>query len=345
MNDTLPTEIGGPSCWRGAAMSARDDWIYRLDAAEIDELGKAAAVARETGERDDVTRADFPLPHLAPRLAALRRDLGSGRGFAVIKGVPVDAFDEETLALILWGIGAHIGVGVSQSYLGDRIGHVLDLSHTGEEPRGYHSPGALPIHTDPVDAVGLLCLSAARRGGLSRVVSAAAAHDALLADSPEMLAPLYRGFHYLRREVDRGDEPPLTPHRVPVFMRRGGAAFCTYLPRGIAITAEYMGGLDEESRAALACFDAVLNRPDMYIEMAFAPGDIQLLNNRLVLHGRTPYEDHADRASKRHLLRIWLMVPEWPKLPAEMRLQEASDRAGGGIPKHEPPPGSAHIAP
>uniref|UniRef100_UPI003F49B17E TauD/TfdA family dioxygenase n=1 Tax=Nonomuraea bangladeshensis TaxID=404385 RepID=UPI003F49B17E len=35
-------------------------------------------------------------------------------------------------------------------------------------------------------------------------------------------------------------------------------------------------------------------------------GDLQLLNNHVVLHSRTEYTDHPEPERRRHLLRLWL---------------------------------------
>ena len=35
-------------------------------------------------------------------------------------------------------------------------------------------------------------------------------------------------------------------------------------------------------------------------------GQIQILNNRIIVHGRTPYEDFDEPDKRRHLLRFWL---------------------------------------
>ena len=82
---------------------------------------------------------------------------------------------------------------------------------------------------------------------------------------------------------------------------------------------------------ALALVGEVAQRPDVCIEMDFKHGDIQFLNNRVILHARTDYSDPEDPALKRHLLRLWLMVDSWPPLPQHMRMQGPTDRAGGGI--------------
>src|SRR5439155_14544908 len=87
--------------------------------------------------------------------------------------------------------------------------------------RGYETNAHLPFHTDSGDVVGLLCLRRAESGGLSSVVSAVTIHNEILKRHPEYLAPLYRGFHYIRREAALS-ESPVTPYRLPVFGARNG---------------------------------------------------------------------------------------------------------------------------
>src|SRR5262249_29401645 len=57
-------------------------------------------------------------------------------------------------------------------------------------------------------------------------------------------------------------------------------------------------------------YDRIASSPELYLDMDFEPGDIQLLSNHTVLHSRTAYEEHDDPANKRHLLRLWLSLPE-----------------------------------
>ena len=49
------------------------------------------------------------------------------------------------------------------------------------------------------------------------------------------------------------------------------------------------------------------------------------LNNRLMLHGRTGFQDPPDVGRRRHLLRLWLRVPSWPPLPTEQIFHTAED--------------------
>ena len=47
----------------------------------------------------------------------------------------------------------------------------------------------------------------------------------------------------------------------------------------------------------------------------FKPGDIQLIQNHVILHDRTDYEDWPEPERKRHLLRLWLCPPNGRPLP------------------------------
>ena len=48
------------------------------------------------------------------------------------------------------------------------------------------------------------------------------------------------------------------------------------------------------------------------VMLMLEPGDIQYCNNYTILHSRTSFIDHDEPDQKRHLLRIWLYVPDGP---------------------------------
>src|SRR4051794_9760262 len=88
-----PGPLIGPAAWYGRDMAGRDDWIFALSADEIAEIERAvAAFARSGAALADVSPATFDLPRLAPRLADVRRELLDGRGFVLIRGLPVDRY-------------------------------------------------------------------------------------------------------------------------------------------------------------------------------------------------------------------------------------------------------------
>lgn len=313
----------GPAVWRGADLGERD-WVTPLDTGDCEAL--LAAAAPLTGRRlDTLTRADFAIPALEPKLAKARRDLGEGTGFVLFRGLPA-GLARQTLEIVYWGIGAHLGVAVSQSAAGDRLGEVYDRG-TDDKERYYTRGGALEFHMDPVDVVGLVCLHPALSGGASRIVSAGAVHNAILAERPDIAAILHRGFHNSRR----GHGEAVTAHPVPVFGRGARGLECYLLPQTIRQATEEGHPLSPAEAEALDYLAATTNRPGLWLDMDFRVGDMQFLNNRTVLHSRTDYVDDPDPAKKRLLLRLWLMCPDWPPRPAAMNLHGRVDQAGGGV--------------
>jgi len=327
--------VTGPFVWTRATAPTPSAWTWRLTVAHHADFDRALAAVRRRGlALEDVTADDFPLPSLAGDLAAIEHALSRGAGFALLRGLDIARYGADELGLIYWGIGTHLGVGVSQSYEGDKLGHVIDRGETG---RYYTAGGEIEWHMDPVDVVGLLCLRKAEEGGESRIASSFAIHNAIAADAPAALSPLYRGYHYSSRAADRVAEPTYTPHRVPVYAEdTAGRPACFYLPLSIRNATRSGVSLDAAERDAMARVDAYANRPDFHIGMEFEPGDMQFLNNRVILHGRTDYRDAADPALRRHLLRLWLMKPDWAPLRPDMRIHGAGDKLGGGIPKKVP---------
>jgi len=319
----------GPAVWRGADQDAHR-WIVSLDADDSSELIRSAEAFR--GRRlDSIQRTDFPLSRIANRLADIAAVLERGSGFVLLRGLPAEELPQELLEIIYWGLGAHLGVGVSQSAAGDRLGHVYDRGGTQDKWRYYTRGGALEFHMDPVDVVGLLCLRTALSGGASRIVSAGEVHNVIRAERPELLQVLYRGFHHSRR--GHGEATPSA--RVPVFAQGAHGTECYFLPVTIRQAAEEGHPLSAIEAEAMAFVDEVANRPGVFLDMDFRVGDIQLLSNRTILHSRTDYVDHPEPERKRHLLRLWLMMPQWSPRPAVMTIHDRIDQAGGGVrPQH-----------
>jgi hypothetical protein len=239
-----------------------------------------------------------------------------------MRGLPIDLYERDDRALILWGIGTHLGTAVSQSYRGDMIGEVMDMSHTGDARRAYRSPRPLHLHTDSADVAGLLCLRRAKSGGTSLITSSAAVHDAILAERPELLPALYRGYHYRRSEASSIiGETPTTPQRIPVFGTSEGRLVCFFNAFSIARSlAEDDIETDPMVLEAFEVFKETAARDDLLYQAMLEPGDLQFLNNRTVMHGRTAFEDFDALDRKRLMLRVWLKMPDWPDPPVQMVL-------------------------
>jgi len=117
---------------------------------------------------------DFHLPTLAPKLKArVDGEVLNGRGFILLRGLPVKRWTMREAATVFFGLGAHLGSARSQNGKGHVLGHVQDLGLASNDPnvRIYQTHERQTFHTDSCDIVGLLCLKTARSGGLSALVS------------------------------------------------------------------------------------------------------------------------------------------------------------------------------
>ncbi|MDO9711853.1 TauD/TfdA family dioxygenase [Paracraurococcus lichenis] len=307
------------SAWRGAEIAQDPGWIGTLTAAEIAELERALRGVQARGlPTTSITRADFPLPVLAPRLAAWLAEAQTGRGFFVVRGLPAERFSEAEREAIFWGLGMHLGMAVSQNSHGEMLGHVFDQGRTygSANTRGYQTKARLDFHTDRCDLVGLLCQRRAKEGGLSSVVSTMAVHNEILRTRPDLLSILYRGFHYSEREA--ADNPDgVTPRPIPVFSRHRGVLSCRFIRNPIETGAQRRGvPLTEEEREALDLMSNLSAREDMRLDMMLEPGDMQFCNNYVTTHARTEFEDWPEPEKRRLMVRLWLTVePRRPLAP------------------------------
>jgi hypothetical protein len=260
----------------------------------------------------------FPLPRLAPVLAGVQRDLLDGRGFAVLRGLPVERYAVEESAVAYLGIGSHLGGFRSQNAKGHLLGHVRDLGLDIRQPtvRYYQTSRALEYHTDSCDVVGLLCLRTSKSGGESCIVSSVALHDEMLRRSPEHWRALFNAFPTDRR----GEVPPgmLPWFEVPVFNWHEGRLSTIYSGQYIrSAQANFPEArrLTEVEREALSMLDELANDPALHLKLEFRPGDMQFLHNHQILHSRTDFEDWPEPERRRHLLRLWLAPREARPLP------------------------------
>ncbi len=299
--------IAGASAWTRAGIAADDGWIHVLTDAEIDDLDRALQGVRGwTGKLSDLSRSDFPLPVLAPRLAKLEDEVRTGRGFALLRGIPVERYNDDDVFLLKWGIGTHLGRAISQNTYGDMLGHVFDHGMgdlSAVRTRGYQTNAALDFHVDRADMTSLLCLRQGRTGGRSRIVSSISVHNAILARHPEYLPTLYEGLPYIVVEAAGA----IQTWNGPVFGVTDGVLSCSFRRNTIQKAIDSPGvTLTPLKAAALACMDATMNDPSLAFEMELRPGDIQFVNNYTTMHGRTAFADGDDKGQRRHLVRLWL---------------------------------------
>lgn len=318
------------AAWKGSSLDWRQDGLVQMSSDEVAEIDAALKHLHGLGDLDfpDITAARFPLPRLGARLAGFRDALRHGAGFKLLRGLPRARYDDDDFARIYFGLGAHIGAAMTQSRQGELLGHVVNISDVDPSVRGYQYGGGQNMHSDSCDIIGLMCFRAAKSGGASRIVSALAILDELERTRPDLAALHRQGFIYHRNDLDAqlGDGIAVRPIPIATFVSRADELSC-YLGTNYALKAAELGDvvLSDLQREAIAAVQRIASMPEFYLDMSIGEGDIQFLNNRLIFHGRTAYEDHPEFTRRRHMMRLWLRIPEWPAMPVNQRPHSDED--------------------
>ncbi len=338
----LPVEIGGASAWYGPEMATRADWVYDLDQREISEIEKAMSpLVKQDVNIAKITKDIFPLPTLGPRLEKIRAEVVTGRGFSLMRGLPVGKWSLREAATAYFGIGTYFGKFLSQNSKGHILGHVRDLGRDAvNDPtaRVYQTTERQTFHADRCDIVGLLCLQTAKSGGASSVVSSMTIYNEMRKRDPQLLQVLFRPFPMDRRgEVGPGQRPY---SMTPVYSWKDGLLSAYYVGRYIRSAKRFPDAppLTDDQIAAMRMFEELSNDPSLHMHMDFRPGDMQWVYNHTMLHDRTAYEDWPDDERKRHLLRLWVAVPDDRQLAECYRDRWGSitvGNRGGVVPDNE----------
>jgi hypothetical protein len=296
--------IETPNAWTRDSIGGKAGLTHHLTAAQLAAFDTLLSRTRHL-KPQEVTRSEFDHPEINALATWLDQTIRHGRGAVLLSGVTPATHSAEDMERIYWGLGTHLGVAVTQSALGDRLGHV---QHVKDDPvaRGYRSNEELTPHTDSYRMVGLMCIQRAESGGFSRIVSSATIHNAILAERPDLLEPLYEGYYYAVAEA-RFSTQPVTDFKIPLFCCVDGVVSCGYSRSFIERAAELRGeALPAKLVEALDTFDAMAERDDLRVKFLLEPGEMLLWHNFQMLHARDAYQDSPQHT--RHLLRLWLNI-------------------------------------
>ena len=307
--------MAAPCAWRGADMKTSTEWLRPFSAAELAEIDVALRAVKQRGiDLFDVEKQDFPLPNFAQGLAAISRQLESGIGMILLRGLPL-SYTPEDLRIVYWGLGTHLGTAVSQNKTGELFGTVKDFQedYVNTTRRGSRTAEGLQFHSDRCDVVGLLCVRKAKTGGASRIVSSAAMHNEILRRRPDLMETYYENWVHSWQ----GEQPPGSGRTYlrPIFGFRDGFFTGMFSPAYTQFAQDFpeVPRHTPKQIEALALYTQLAE--ELALDMHFEPGDIQLLNNHVIYHGRTRYEDFPEEDRKRLLLRLWLSTPDARPLP------------------------------
>jgi len=346
MEESIASVRTGPSVWHGSELAADQSWSTAWTEQELTEIENALRLAM-TNHADwrHLAPEHFPLPTVAAKLAQVAVDLEEGKGVVRLTGLPVESYSLTELQFIWMGLGVHLGTPRYQDRNGQLMREIRDEGDGVGVRHGQHrsagktflsstartySNGVLRFHTDRVDVVGLLTVRQALRGGMSRIASTQAVHNELLERRPELLALLYQVVYRSRLGEEPGGEDVAYP--LPVFAVCDGK-FTSHYSRTYIEAGQLLASAPKMTDQQWEALDLLASvSEELCYEMTFAPGDIQLLNNHVVMHARDAFEDTPGVG--RSLLRLWLSMPNSRALPDDHQVLWGDTRAGalrGGI--------------
>jgi Taurine catabolism dioxygenase TauD, TfdA family len=314
----LPPVIPGPSAWYGPEIAGRAEWMEHFAPAEVAEIERASKrLAEREVDWQTLGADDFPLPTLKGRFALVLHEILEGRGFVLLRGLPVERWGQRLSAVAFLGLGLHWGNLRSQNRHGHLLGHVKDMGLSSQDAnvRIYQTRERQNYHTDSCDVVGLLCLHPARSGGLSSLVSSVTLFNEMRKRRADLAGILFDRIETDRRgEIPAGQKPYFC---IPVFNWFAGLLSTIYQRSYIESARRFpeVPPLTPAQIEALDLFDELANDPALHFCMELQAGDIQLVHNHTLLHDRTAFEDWPEPERKRHLLRLWLAPKAARPLP------------------------------
>jgi hypothetical protein len=292
------TPQAGPATWQGTALTPAD-WMLPVGAEEAADLESAIAAPGAA-----------PSGRLGALLGQVSDRLENGRGFVLLRGLPLGRFDAPGGAeALLRTLGAWLGTALPQDAAG-----TLVSAQDGE--RVFPLGAAMRFHADPADAVVLFCLRQVTEGGSVTLLSAPALHNVLLKANREALAVLHQG---LPQHGPEGGQPAL----VPVFARAEGAFVGRCDHAAIAESA-----LTGEHRAALTALENAATTQGLALTIPLHPGDL-LFRNPMLVWKRAGAPVAVD--GQRALLRLWLATPGARALPEGFRAALAAHRPAAAM--------------
>jgi hypothetical protein len=345
--------ISGACVWHGREMANSSRWRRRLGDVQLAEIDHAVrrASARCLGWQS-VTADDFPLPSCVDLADDISAELEDGTGIVLLQGLDPSRYSLDELRLLYAAIARQVGTFVYSNRAGELMREIRDVGRDGgcqavqrygalPEPQGDFlssyartlSNGPLRFHTDRCDAVALFCVRQAARGGLSQLCSSPAVHNAMLERRPDLCAALYEDLW--RSRFGEEDATNKSAYPLPVWGVRE-RKFTSHYSRTYVEAAQRrpeseVPRITDRQWQALDLLAKLAE--ELCFEMSFAPGDIQFVNNHVIYHARSAFEDD-DEGHDRLLLRLWLSMPNSRALPAGHEVLWRAVEAGalrGGI--------------
>mmetsp|Transcript_22957 Transcript_22957/g.52531 ORF Transcript_22957/g.52531 Transcript_22957/m.52531 type:complete len:307 (+) Transcript_22957:3-923(+) len=262
----------------------------------------------------------------------------------MVANMPVDRYDLSQLAVMYLGISCHLGHVVRQSSSGLRSksrGYGMPLGKiraemAGKTPKdGKQANNYFRLHTDRCDVISLLSIRTASKGGMARVASAIAIHDAMLQRAPHLVPLLYQ-------PIERIWESGVIA--LPIWCKHPKTGqFTTQISPSYIENAQYVNGTRQLSPDEIEAIDLIEEIGlELGHEFLQLPGQMTFLNNHMVYHGRTAWK-HAEEGDTinerdnaqngRLLLRAWISPFNSRELPDTPEFRVMWGDVAPGVPR------------
>lgn len=307
-----------PAAWHAADLDADRRWVFQIDEAARAQMLQVIRKAHVAGRPlFDYSREDFDFDCVWPIISQALREAHHGCGMALVRGLPRAGLSEQEYELMNWAIGLHAGVARPQGIASQYISAVRDVGtdYRTSSGRGYSSNAKLDFHVDGCDLVTLTCYNKAKSGGQSMITSSLTAYQDLMRERPDLAEVTHQYFYFSRQNEEAPGEALY--YGQPLYDTADGRMFCKW-NRNRVQSAQKIEGvpqLTQAQREATDLLDDILRRPENMYTMYLEPGDLQILNNHVMLHSRTDYIDYDAPEKKRLLCRLWLSPPDSVLLP------------------------------
>ena len=326
MGVALETKAQALTGWLATDVQKDTSWQITLTATQVAGFKFALEYAQAKQKPLlQMTKRDFPLPPVCREVLANALALTQGPwGFCLLKGFPVGEWSEAQTRLAYWGIGLYLGVARPQNINSDYMSDVRDAGgqYHVKGGRGYNTNAKLDFHIDSGDVVGLLCRRTAKFGGQSKITSSKAIYQAVKRIAPSLVPVMHEPMAFSWQGAMASADPP--SYQCPVAdCKDDYFAFRFNLKNILAAQRDFpeLSRLSANQQRLIDLVESLFPDPTFCYSMELEEGDLQIVNNYHVIHSRTEFEDHDDPDQKRHLLRLWLCIPNCPAIPDSWAVQ------------------------
>ncbi|KAK4183243.1 high-affinity methionine permease [Podospora australis] len=336
----FPNQISNNLVWDGNDLAETYDWNYKLTSEDLEEIESALQHFQSLDlSIGHVNQETFLLPKLHNVLRDISKEIHTGHGFKVVRGIPVTKHTREENIIIYAGISSHIApIRGRQDFQYDGkpadvvLAHIKDLTGLVDASKigaPAYTKDKQVFHTDVGDVIALFALGEAAEGGQSYLSSSWKVYNELAATRPDLIQTLSEP--WAADGFGKSDAPyTLVPllHHQPATSTEPERLIIQYARRSFT---GYWGlprssNIPPITEAQAEALDALHFTAEKYAaSLDFHQGDIQYVNNLSIFHARAGFRDSTEK--QRHLVRLWLRDPKLAWQTPEP-LQEHWDRQG-----------------